>query len=73
MRVKAIASFEHGCTRRRDDEFDVSDKIGKQLADKGLVRKLGQDQPDDQSEPADATGQAPTAKPALRKSAAGKG
>ena len=37
MKVKAVFSFEHDGTKRRDDVFDVSDRIGNQLIGKGLV------------------------------------
>jgi len=38
MKVQALQSFEHGGSRRRHDEFEVSDATGQALAQKGLVR-----------------------------------
>lgn len=37
MKVKAIFSFDHDGARRRGDVFDISDRVGSQLVDKGLV------------------------------------
>jgi len=38
MRVQALQSFEHGGSRRRHAEFEVSDTTGQALARKGLVK-----------------------------------
>ncbi|QBH18626.1 hypothetical protein EYC51_03450 [Alcaligenes faecalis] len=38
MKVKAIFSFDHDGARRRGDEFEVSDRVGHQLINKGLAR-----------------------------------
>ncbi|MGZ9569262.1 hypothetical protein ACVTTK_07845 [Alcaligenes nematophilus] len=40
MKVKAIFSFDHDGARRRGDEFEVSDRVGKQLINKGLARLM---------------------------------
>ncbi|MGO3713556.1 hypothetical protein [Alcaligenes aquatilis] len=40
MKVKAIFSFDHDGARRRGDEFEVSDRVGNQLINKGLARLM---------------------------------
>ncbi|CAB3662976.1 Uncharacterised protein [Achromobacter denitrificans] len=37
MEVKAISPFEHMGTRRRGDVFEVSERIGERLVQKGLA------------------------------------
>lgn len=37
MEVKAISPFEHMGTRRRGDVFEVSERIGARLVQKGLA------------------------------------
>lgn len=37
MKVKAISPFEHMGTRRRGDVFEVSERIGERLVQKGLA------------------------------------
>lgn len=41
MKVKAIASFFHGGSRKVGDEFEVSDRAGGLLEAKGLVSLVG--------------------------------
>ncbi|QET71435.1 hypothetical protein [Bordetella bronchiseptica] len=41
MLVKAISSFEHGGSRRRGDEFEVSDRQAEQLEGRRLVKIIG--------------------------------
>ncbi|WP_165477546.1 hypothetical protein [Alcaligenes faecalis] len=43
MKVKATFSFEHDGTKRRGDVFDVSDRVGSQLVDKGLAVAVDDD------------------------------
>ncbi len=38
MEVKAISPFEHMGTRRRGDVFEVSERIGERLVQKGLAQ-----------------------------------
>lgn len=42
--VVALTSFDHGGSRRRDAQFDVSEPTARELARAGLVRIL-QDNP----------------------------
>ncbi|WP_067759326.1 hypothetical protein [Orrella dioscoreae] len=38
MEVKAILPFEHMGTRRRGDVFEVSERVGERLVQKGLAK-----------------------------------
>ncbi len=37
IKVKALRGFEHNGSRKKNSEFDVSDGVARELAQKGLV------------------------------------
>lgn len=69
MKVIAINSFDHYGSRRRGDEFEVSDQVALQLLRAGLVRCEGaptESLQGDASVPEQATGQKSSASPVVQ-------
>jgi hypothetical protein len=69
MKVIAISSFDHYGSRRRGDEFEVSEQVALQLVRAGLVRCEGAPTESMQGNdlvPKEATGQKSSASPVAR-------
>lgn len=62
VKVKALSSFDHGGDRKKNSEFLVSDQTAKQLAQVGLVRILGPQEPEAGGAKSSASPAAPASK-----------
>lgn len=61
IEVEALDSFDHGGMRRRHDRFTVSTIIATKLAEKGLVKVIGEQN----ENPTDPAGIPSSASPAV--------
>lgn len=61
--VKALTGFDHAGRRRKDDEFEVSPNVAKQLEQRRLVEIIGEPE---SSVPSDAVGEPSSASPAAQ-------
>lgn len=86
MKVKAVSSFDHGGSRRKGDQFEVSEQVALQLKKKGLVVFAGSADSDsgssgtsdsgsdsDSSSASDSGSDQPAAKPSKPAAGAKKG